>query len=103
MVFQNNVLAGASNVIDGLPDQFLVNQSIRFNSDDSAYLTRTQPTSTTTNKLFTISFWIKRQPGTNSIVYNGHLNNSYYSWLGFANDDTFFVQQYPLMMKMVCF
>tara|TARA_R100001594_G_scaffold106180_1_gene140635 strand:- start:749 stop:2188 length:1440 start_codon:yes stop_codon:yes gene_type:complete len=101
MVFQNNVLAGASNVIDGLPDQFLVNQSIRFNSDDSAYLTRTQPTSTTTNKLFTISFWIKRQPGTNSIVYNGHLNNSYYSWLGFANDDTFFVQQYQTTNKFV--
>ena len=42
MVFQNNVLAGASNVTgEVIPDQYLINQSIRFNASDSAYLDRT--------------------------------------------------------------
>ena len=92
-IFKDGLIRqGASVGTASLPYQ--IDQSIRFNDDDSAYLTRTQPTSTTTNKLFTISFWIKRNPGTNSIVYNGHYNSSNFNWLGFANDDTFFVQFY---------
>lgn len=87
----SSILAGGSGVSDSV---YQIEQSIRFNDDDSAYLSRTQPTSTTTNKQFTISFWIKRTPGTNTVVYSGHLNSSNYNWLGFASDDTFFVQQY---------
>ncbi|WP_290943399.1 hypothetical protein [Hyphomonas sp.] len=58
MVFQNNVLAGASNVSDGLPDQHLLNQSIRFHVNDTAYMQRT-PSSAGSSTAFTISFWFK--------------------------------------------
>ena len=92
-IFKDGLIRQGASVGTASPP-YQIDQSIRFNDDDSAYLTRTQPTSTTTNKLFTISFWIKRNPGTNSIVYNGHLNGSNFNWLGFANDDTFFVQFY---------
>ena len=92
-IFNNNLLAGAA-AQGGTTPVHTIDQSIRFNADDSAYLSRTQPTSTTTNKLFTISFWIKRTPGNNDIVYNGAYNSNNFNWLGFASDDTFFVQFY---------
>ena len=60
MVFQNNVLAGASNVTgEVIPDQYLINQSIRFNASDSAYLDRT-PSSGGNQKTWTLSWWFKR-------------------------------------------
>jgi hypothetical protein len=37
MVFQNDILAGASGAGGG----YTIDQSIRFNDDDSAYLSRT--------------------------------------------------------------
>jgi hypothetical protein len=39
MVFQNDILAGASGAGGG----YTIDQSIRFNDDDSAYLSRTSP------------------------------------------------------------
>jgi len=89
---ESSVLAGASGAT--ADPGYVVDQSIRFNNDDSAYLSRSQPTTTTTNKLFTISFWIKRSVGTVAVVWCGHLNNSNYNWMGFNNDDTFFTQFY---------
>jgi hypothetical protein len=56
MVFQNDILAGASGAAAG---GYTIDQSIRFNSTDSAYLTRT-PTSTGDQKKWTTSFWFKR-------------------------------------------
>ena len=55
MVFQNDILAGAAGAGGG----YTIDQSIRFNSSDSAYLTRT-PTSTGDQKKWTTSFWFKR-------------------------------------------
>ncbi len=54
MVFQNDILAGASGTDAG----YSIDQSIRFNRDDSAYLTRT-PSSASNRRTFTLSFWWK--------------------------------------------
>tara|TARA_A100001391_G_scaffold150535_1_gene108077 strand:+ start:1021 stop:2502 length:1482 start_codon:yes stop_codon:yes gene_type:complete len=63
MVFQNNVLAGASNVTgEVIPDQYLINQSIRFNNTGSNgtshYFSRT-PSSAGNQKTWTLSWWMK--------------------------------------------
>jgi hypothetical protein len=61
MVFQNDILAGAS----GSGGSYQIDQSIRFNSADSSYLSRT-PSSDPTGgdasgaKQFTVSVWLKR-------------------------------------------
>jgi hypothetical protein len=55
MVFQNNVLSGAGG--SGTTTHTIA-QSIRFNSADSAYMSRT-PSSTGNRKTFTSSFWVK--------------------------------------------
>jgi hypothetical protein len=55
MVFQNNVIAGAAGSGTTV---YEIEQSIRFNDDDSAYMYRT-PSSASNRKTFTISFWFK--------------------------------------------
>ena len=52
--FHNNALVGASG-----QGGYLINQSLRFNSADSAYLNRT-PASAGNQKTWTYSVWIKR-------------------------------------------
>ena len=54
MVFQNDILAGASGTAAG----YTIDQSIRFNRSDSAYLTRTF--STDEGDTWTFSLWLKR-------------------------------------------
>jgi hypothetical protein len=61
MVFSNNLLLGATGAAGG----YTIDQSIRFNSADSSYLSRT-PSSDPTGgdasgaKQFTVSVWLKR-------------------------------------------
>jgi len=55
MVFNNNLLLGAAGQGGG----YDINQSIRFNDDDSAYLTRT-PISAGDKRTWTFSVWTKR-------------------------------------------
>ena len=54
MVFSNNLLMGAAGQATG----YEIDQSIRFNDDDSAYLTRT-PGSAGNQRTFTFSTWVK--------------------------------------------
>lgn len=54
MVFQNDIIAGASGAGGG----YTIDQSIRFNNDDTPVLSRTFGTPTDRNK-FTYSFWVK--------------------------------------------
>tara|TARA_R100001440_G_scaffold22246_4_gene36421 strand:+ start:22648 stop:24090 length:1443 start_codon:yes stop_codon:yes gene_type:complete len=56
MVFQNNVLAGGAG--GSGTTGYTIGQSIRFNSDDSAYMHRT-PSSSGNRKTFTSSCWVK--------------------------------------------
>ena len=60
MTFQNQILAGASSAAD-----YEIDNSCRFNDNDSAYLTRT-PASAGNRKTWTYSVWMKR-----SNVYPG--------------------------------
>jgi len=54
VVFSNNLLAGSGGQSTG----YEIDQSIRFNDDDSAYLTRT-PSSEGNRRTFTFSTWVK--------------------------------------------
>ena len=56
-MFQNNLLAGVSGNQGFYPYQ--IEQSLRFNDDDSAYLNRT-PASAGNLRTWTLSLWIKR-------------------------------------------
>ena len=58
-VFHENMLIGASGQGAGGPTQYQVSRSLRFNSVDSAYLSRTFGTPTTQGT-FTLSLWCKR-------------------------------------------
>ena len=76
MVFSNNLLMGAAGQASG----YDIDQSIRFNDNDSAHLARDgfgqSPTSST---VCTISVWVKRGSnlGSNSvIIYGGDPNGS---------------------------
>ena len=55
MVFNNNLLLGAAGAAGG----YTIDQSIRFNDNDSAYLSRT-PGSAGNRKTWTFSSWVKR-------------------------------------------
>ena len=82
MVFQNNLLMGAAAATSGTT-AFDVKYSCRFNSGDSAYLTRT-PGSDGNLKKFTINVWVKRCGlGANTYILKT-TNSGYSGWLGFG-------------------
>jgi hypothetical protein len=56
MVFSNNLLMGAAGQSG---ESYVIDQSIRFNDNDAAYMSRTSATPTSTT-IFTISLWFKR-------------------------------------------
>ena len=65
MVFSNNLLMGAAGQSTG----YEIDQSIRYNDDDAAYLYRDNDAAQTDTKKFTYSLWIKRTAitgGTNT-------------------------------------
>jgi len=75
MVFQNNVLSGAAGSGTTL---HTIDQSIRFNSADSAYMHRT-PSSSGNRKTFTSSFWVKFGDLTNcALPFPSVLQNANY-------------------------
>ena len=57
MVFQNDILAGSSGG-SSASSVYKIDQSIRFNKNDSAYMLRT-PSSAGSGTAWTISFWFK--------------------------------------------
>jgi len=56
MVFQNDILAGAAGAGTG----YTIDQSIRFNDNDSAYLSRTSTSADSDRKFASVSMWLKR-------------------------------------------
>ena len=58
-MFNNQVIAGSSGQGGGFYD-FPIEQSLRFNDDDSAYLSRTSSSASSSDKQFTFSCWVKR-------------------------------------------
>ena len=64
-----------------------IDNSLRFNDNDSAYLVRT-PASNGTRTTWTLSFWVKRcELGTNNFIFSSGSSTSNYFVLGFNSDD----------------
>ena len=73
MVFQNNVLSGAAG---SGTTTYTIDQSIRFNDDDSAYMYRT-PSSASDRDKWTWSAWIKKgNSGQNGMLFSAPLGSS---------------------------
>ena len=73
MVFQNNVLLGAGG---SGTTTYTIDQSIRFNDDDSAYMYRT-PSSASDRDKWTWSAWIKKgNSGQNGMLFSAPLGSS---------------------------
>jgi hypothetical protein len=82
MVFQNDILAGASGAAAG----YTIDQSIRFNDNDSAYLSRTFGTPTDATN-WTFSTWIKRcNLGTEQWFFNSGASAAAY-YIRFESTD----------------
>ena len=84
MVFNNNLLLGAA----GQGGDYIIDQSIRFNDNDSAYLTKTFAGAGDDATAGTVSVWYKRG-NLGSIQYifaNADTNNTVY--LRFEANDT---------------
>ena len=65
-------------------------QSLRFNDDDSAYLSFTPSTDGTSLDTQTFSFWIKRANiGSTQFIIGGQVGGSFSSEIGFNSNDTF--------------
>ncbi len=81
MVIGSNILAGAS----GQGGVHIIDQSIRFNDDDSAYLNRT-PSSAGDRRTFTFSCWVKRAnlTGANQPIFSAGADD----WLMFLSAET---------------
>jgi hypothetical protein len=89
MVFQNDILAGAAGAGAG----YTIDQSIRFNDNDSAYLSRTSG-ATGDRQKWTFSAWVKRgnlssnqrlfhdSGNTNFIMFGYSSNNEFRVYLG---------------------
>ena len=70
-------------------EQYQIEHSLRFNSADSAYLSRT-PASAGNRKTWTWAGWVKRSTLTTAsrqMIFTGH--NSFNAFIGFATDDKF--------------
>ena len=90
MVFSNNLLMGAAGAADG---GYTIDQSIRFNDNDSAYLSRTSG-ATGDRQKWTFSAWVKRgnlssnqrlfhdSGNTNFIMFGYSSNNEFRVYLG---------------------
>ena len=71
MVFSNNLLMGAAGQATG----YEIEQSIRFNDDDSAFMDRT-PSSASNRKTWTWSGWVKRASNSEQAFFAAGDNSS---------------------------
>ena len=78
----NNVLAGSSGQGTG----YNIDQSVRFNNGDSAYLNRTAGTATS-NDIGTLSFWTKRGVVSGGrAFFSNHADANNRTFVGFDSD-----------------
>jgi hypothetical protein len=81
-------ILGGNSAVGG----YAIDNSLRFNDDDNAYLSKTLSASPTNQKIVSFSFWAKRG---NLGVYSYNLvgnTSAPYVVIGFLNDDTFSFQ-----------
>ena len=86
-VFHNNALIGAGGGAAAAVDANIT-KSLRFNSGDSSYLSRT-PSSAGNRRKWTVSLWLKRSKlGTNNQHVLETASSPEFSGLWFASDDS---------------
>ena len=90
MVFQNNVLSGAAGSGTTV---HTIDQSIRFNNYDTAYMKRT-PSSSGNQRTWTLSMWVKRSPLGNYGLFGTRTGNTTNFFAVEFNSDDLFVQGY---------
>ena len=85
MVFQNNLLMGAGGQATG----YEIDESCRFNDNDSAFTGAASPTPTS-ERIFTFSFWVKRANLTRSTIFSNERDDGAgtYGGLEFQANDT---------------
>ena len=87
---ETSMLAGSSGVTSG----YTIDQSIRFNDDDSAYMQRTHGAGGNVD-LFTVSFWFKRcKLGADQYMFGSGADANNTSDLMFKDDDTLIFWSY---------
>jgi len=92
-VISNNQLAGASG--QGGSSSYEISRSLRFNSEDSNYLSRT-PSSAGNRRTWTLSFWIKRSKvGDEQMVFSAADASSNRLHIYFPNEDRIAVYSDP--------
>ena len=95
MVFSNNLLLGA---VSAAASDYLIEQSLLFNDDDSAYLSRT-PSVAGNRKTWTFSVWVKGlEIAANNGIFIATDNTSTSMWgirYTSSNDGCFEVLSYP--------
>jgi hypothetical protein len=91
-IFHNNVLAGRGAVAGG---GYQIERSLRFNSSDSAYLSRT-PASAGNRKVFTVSFWVKFSVATSNfqILLSPYVSDATRAGLVVRGDANFCLEFY---------
>jgi hypothetical protein len=90
-IFNNNLLAGAAAQSTTTPVH-TIDQSIRFNSADKAFITQDSGGSFVKETTSTISMWVKRAgyigSGTSNTVYGAFYgNNGRYDYINFSTSD----------------
>ena len=91
MVVYNNILAGASGATSGAAGAYQIDRSLRFNSGDSAKLTRSASTAGN-QKTWTWSAWVKRASLAASDQYLfGAQGSGQFFILGFTTTHEFFI------------
>ena len=95
-MFSNNLIAGAAGQASGFYP-VSIDQSLRFNDNDSAYLSRT-PASAGNRKTWTWSGWVKRAgTGTRQWLFSAGTGSSDYAHFMIDSDDKlYFVQESSL-------
>jgi hypothetical protein len=84
-VFHENMLIGSSG--QGAPAAAGISRSLRFNSSDSAYLSRT-PASAGNRKIWTLALWVKRSNLSDGALFHspGTTSGTAHTWCNFSGD-----------------
>ena len=93
MVFNNNLLLGAAGAADG----YTIDQSIRFNSADSAYLEKTYSSSESTLTAWSFSTWVKRSLlADEQFIFQAGTTSANLEYLRFTSGDQI---EYKLLLS----
>jgi len=95
MTFNTELWNGQAPGAEG----YQIERSLRFNSSDSAYLSRT-PASAGSRTTWTWAGWVKRSAlGTSQQIFGGNQSTNPYTIINFDNDDTFRLLDSPSSTK----